>query len=150
MANLVPFNRKRRDLERLGFGDFRNMLDGFFSDMWMPERTLIHDTFKIDVKENENDYVVEAELPGVEKEEIDLKLNDGRLSISIKRDERMEEEDKERNYIHKERRFCSMSRTVYLEDAVTEGINAKLENGLLSITVPKKAREERSKRIDID
>ena len=86
----------------------------------------------------------------MEKEEIDLKLNDGRLSISIKRDERMEEEDKERNYIHKERRFCSMSRTVYLEDAVTEGINAKLENGLLSITVPKKAREERSKRIDID
>ncbi|SHI51763.1 HSP20 family protein [Dethiosulfatibacter aminovorans DSM 17477] len=148
MANLVPFNRRRRDLERFGFGDFRNMLDGFFSDSWIPERTLMHDTFKIDVKENENDYVVEAELPGVKKEEIDLKLNDGRLSISIKRDERIEEEEK--NYIHKERRFCSMSRTVYLEDAETEGINAKLEDGLLTIMIPKKDKKDRSKRIDID
>jgi HSP20 family protein len=150
MANLVPFNRRRKDLERLGFGDFHNMLDGFFSDSWMPERTLMHDTFKIDVKENKNDYMVEAELPGVEKEEIDLKLNDGRLSISIQRDERKEEEDKDRNYIHKERRFCSMSRTVYLEDAESEGINAKLENGLLSILVPKKAKEDRTKSIEID
>lgn len=148
MANLVPFNRKRRDLERFGFGDLYNMLDGFFSDSIIPERTLKHDTFKIDVKENENDYSVEAELPGVEKKEIELKLNDGRLTISIKRDERMEEENK--NYIHKERRFCSMSRTVYLEDAVTEGINAKLENGLLKIVVPKKAKEDRSKTIEID
>lgn len=150
MANLVPFGRKRRDLEKIGFGDFNNLLDEFFSDSWMPVRTFKQETFRLDVKENENDYLVEAELPGVQKDEIQLKLTDGRLSISVQRDERTEEEDKEKNYIHRERRYCSMSRAVYLEDALAEGISANLENGLLTIRVPKKEKEDRSQIIEID
>jgi HSP20 family protein len=71
---------------------------------------------------------------------------DGRLTISVTKNESTEEKDK--NYIHRERRCVSMSRTIRLEDADSSGIKAKLSNGLLRINVPK---EERSRTtIDID
>jgi HSP20 family protein len=118
MAGLVPFNRKDRGLTRTGFGDFYGMLDDFFSDdFMMPRRSLARDTFKLDVQDKEKEYLIEAELPGV------------------KREEKVDEEKK--NYIHKERRYCSMNRSVYLADADTENIKAKLDNGVLEITVPK-------------
>jgi HSP20 family protein len=55
-------------------------------------RSFARDTFKINVQQNDTEYLVEAELPGVKKEEIDLDLNDGRLTISVKREEQINEE----------------------------------------------------------
>ena len=51
MVGLIPFNRKNRSLVRTGLGDFYNMLDDFFSDSHLPGRSLLQDTFKIDIKE---------------------------------------------------------------------------------------------------
>jgi HSP20 family protein len=96
---------------------------------------LARDTFKLDVQDKEKEYLIEAELPGVKKEEITLEMHDGQLMIGIQREEKVDEEKK--NYIHKERRYCSMNRSVYLADADTENIKAKLDNGVLEITVPK-------------
>lgn len=148
MSGLVPFNRKNKDLINSDFGSFYNMLDDFFSDSWPSRRSLVGDTFKVDVQENENEYIIEAELPGVKKEEIKLDLNDGKLGISVQREENINEEKK--NYIHKERRFSSMSRTVYLENSKGEGIKASLDNGLLSIKVPKMQKKNSSINIDIE
>lgn len=145
MAGLVPFNRKSSSLMTGGFDDFYNMLDDFFSS---PRRTLAGDTFKVDVQENEKDYLIEAELPGVKKDEIEVSLNEGRLGISIKREENIEEEKK--NYIHKERRYSSMSRSVYLKDAGGEGVKAKLDNGVLTIFVPKLEKKETALKVDIE
>ena len=64
MAGLIPFNKNRSSLSRSGFGDFYNMLDDFFNDTWLPTRSLISDTFKVDVVESDEAYAVEAELPG--------------------------------------------------------------------------------------
>jgi len=61
------------------------------------------------VQQNDNEYLIEAELPGVNKDEIGVDLNDGRLNISVKREENINEEKK--NYIHRESRFASMSRS---------------------------------------
>jgi HSP20 family protein len=138
MTGLVPFNRKNTGLLNTGFEDFYNMLDDFFSDNWSPRRSLERDTFKINVQQNDKEYLVEAELPGVNKEEVDLDLNDGRLTISVKREEKINEEKK--NYIHRESRYASMSRSIYLADADSKGIKAKLDNGLLSITVPRQEK----------
>ena len=148
MSGLIPFNRKRQDFLNTGFEDFQNMLDDFFTEGWPIRRSLASDTFKIDVQDNQNEYIVEAEMPGVQKEEIDLSLDDGKLSISVKKEESKEENEK--NYIHKERRYCSMSRTIFLKDANPEGINAKLDNGVLKISVPKKNKIDLSKRIEIE
>ncbi|STO53326.1 Uncharacterised protein [Exiguobacterium aurantiacum] len=68
MAGLIPFNKKRNDLMNLGFNDFSNMLDDFFSASGLPfERSLRHDTFKVDIKDEADKYVIEAEVPGVKK-----------------------------------------------------------------------------------
>lgn len=148
MTGLVPFNRKNTGLMNTGFENFYNMLDDFFSDNWSTSRSLARDTFKINVQKNDNEYLIEAELPGVNKEEINLDLNDGRLNISVQREEKINEEKK--NYIHRESRFSSMSRSIYLEDAEAKGIKARLDNGILNITVPRQVKAAKAERIEIE
>jgi HSP20 family protein len=148
MTGLVPFNRKNTGLLNTGFEDFYNMLDDFFSDSWSSRRNLTRDTFKINVQQNEADYLIEAELPGVTKDEIDVDLNDGRLTISVKREEKVNEEKK--NYIHRESRYSSMSRSIYLADADPKGIKAKLDNGVLSVNVPRQEKTVKSDKIEIE
>ncbi len=149
MTGLIPFNRGKRELAPQTNSDsFYNMLDDFFSNDWPFRRTLSYDTFKLDVVNEEKNYVVEAELPGVEKKDINVQLNEGRLQISVSREE--SSEDTSKQYIHRERRYSSMSRSVYLEDAQAEGILAKLENGVLRIVVPKEVKANHSVVVDVE
>jgi HSP20 family protein len=148
MTGLVPFNRRNTGLHNTGFEDFYNMLDDFFSDNWSPRRSFERNTFKINVQQNETEYLIEAELPGVNKDEIDVDLNESRLIISVKREEKVNEEKK--NYIHRESRFASMSRSVYLADAGSKGIRAKLDNGVLKIIVPRQEKAVRAEKIEIE
>ncbi len=135
MTRLVPFNKRNNSLMNSGFEDFYNMVDNFFNDNWLSTRNFIQGSFKINIKENDKEYIVEAELPGVKKEEIKLELNEGKLNISVERASNVEEE--KNNYVHKESSFSSMKRSIYLADSASEDIKAKLENGILSISVPK-------------
>lgn len=148
MSSLVPFNRRTSDLLGSGFGDFQNMLDDFFADGWPFRRSLAGDTFKLDIEDKGTEYIVEAELPGVHKDEINVSLEEGRLQISVSKEESTEEKDK--NYIHRERRYSSMHRNIFLADSDAEGIKAKLENGVLAITVPKRKKPDNSVKIEID
>ena len=70
MLGLVPMNRRKNDLLMSDFNNFDNMLDDFFDDRWWKKRGIIAETFRMEGQEKENDYFVEAELPGVKKEEI--------------------------------------------------------------------------------
>ena len=150
MAGLIPFNRRDNSLARVntGFEDFYNMLDDFFSDNWMQGRSLVRDTFKIDIKETDTDYSIEAELPGVKKEEIDLGVEDDSLCISVNRTEEVNQDGK--NYIHRERRSSSMSRRVRLVNAKLGEIKAKLEDGVLTVTVPKEEKVTGVRKIEIE
>ncbi|MDY9921015.1 MAG: Hsp20/alpha crystallin family protein [Synergistota bacterium] len=149
MVGLVPFNRRSRDLAtKTGMEDFYNVLDDFFSSDWPMRRTLAYDTFKVDVQDSGNEYLIEAEMPGLSKEDIKLGLDDGKLTISVTKNESTEEKDK--NYIHRERRSVSMSRTIHLTDADASGIKAKLRDGLLKITVPKAEKASTAINIDLD
>lgn len=149
MAGLIPFNQGKSNMLRpRGFDDFAEMLDDFFSDTWTQSRSLMRDTFKVDVEDAKNQYIIEADLPGVRREEISLDMSDGRLTISVNREEKKEEEGK--NYVHKERRSCSMQRSIYLAEASTEGITAKLQDGVLDITVLKLDKKQTSRKIVIE
>lgn len=124
------------------------MLDDFFGDSWMPSRSLLRDTFKIDVRETEKEYLIEAEMPGAKKEEINLSIENEILCISVNREENVNQEHKD--YVHRERRTSSMSRSIRLANAKPDGIKARLENGVLNVTISKHERTSNSQKIDIE
>jgi len=150
MAGLIPLNRKNANLARVGtgFDDFYNMLDDFFSDGLMPSRNLLKDTFKIDIQEKETEYLIEAEVPGITKDEIDLSIEDENLCILVNRSE--DEKKDAKNYIHRERRVSSMSRRVRLAGAKLDDIKAKLEEGVLTVVIPKDIKVNTRQKIDIE
>lgn len=146
MANLIPTNRRNRSVAPTGFEDFYNMLDDFFTDPWMTGRRT-REAFKMDVQQTDKEYTIEAELPGINKEEINLEMNDGTLRISVNHEESKDDESK--SYIHRERRYSSMSRAVHLADAEADGISAKLDGGILKVSVPRQKNVDSSRRIEI-
>lgn len=148
MKGLVPFNKKNSNTLSTGFEDFYNVLDDFFSDNLFSGRSPSRDTFKMDIQQTEKEYVIQAELPGIKKDEISLNLDDERLTLSINREEKIEEN--KTNYVHRERRYGSMSRSVYLADSNPDAIKAKLEDGVLTITVQRKEKPNNSCQINIE
>ena len=99
-----------------------------------------------DIREKENEYVVEAEMPGVKKEDIELVCENGVLTISAKTNqEKTKEED---HYIQRERVTGEYYRSFALKDIDEDNINAKLEEGMLYITLPKKVIKKEDKHIE--
>ena len=114
--------------ERNFFGG-RNPLYGKHSKILM----------KTDVKETETGYELDIDLPGFKKDEISAHLEDGYLTVSAAKGVDKDEKDNEGRYIRRERYSGSMTRSFYVGNAVTEeDIKAKYEDGILSLSIPKK------------
>lgn len=104
---------------------------------------------RVDIKDNDKEYIVEADMPGIKKEEINVELNDDRLTIAVERNEEINEEKE--NYIRKERRSGSFCRSFYVENVKDDQISAKFENGVLSVVLPKKeAGISKKNKIEIE
>lgn len=93
------------------------------------------DVFRTDIRREEDHYLLEAELPGFSKEEISLDLKEGILTIRAEHKE--EQEDKTGDYIRRERRFGSYSRSFNINGIDEEKISAVYENGILKLRLPK-------------
>ena len=94
---------------------------------------------KTDVKETETGYELDIDLPGFKKDEISAHLEDGYLTVSAAKGVDKDEKDNEGRYIRRERYSGSMTRSFYVGNAVTEeDIKAKYEDGILSLSIPKK------------
>lgn len=138
MNNMFP---SKRD-----FGDMRRR---FFDDAF---EQVLGDagTFKTDIIEDENEYTVEAELPGMSKENIELDYRDNFLTISAKQVSETNEQDEERNYVRRERSSRSFSRQFLIRDIDEDNISARFDNGILEVKLPKKEPDKpESKKIDI-
>ena len=137
---MIPRRRNEFDL----FDDF------FKGDDFFPARRETS-IMKTDIKEKKDKYVIEMDLPGYEKENINLELKDGYLEVtaSVEKEENKEEE----KFVHKERFYGHCSRNFYVGDQITEeDIHAEFKNGILRIDVPKKEEQEKLpevKRIEI-
>ena len=108
---------------------------------------------KTDIKENEDSYELDIDLPGFKKDEITAELKDGYLTVSAEKGLDKDEEDKKGKYIRKERYAGALSRTFYLgEEIREEEIKAKFENGILSVSIPKEEEKkvEGPKHISIE
>ena len=94
---------------------------------------------KTDVRETDNSYELDIDLPGFKKDEIKVELDNGYLSISAAKGLDQDEENKNGKYIRRERYAGAMNRTFYVGDNLTQqDIQAKFEDGILKISVPKK------------
>ncbi|WP_455382458.1 Hsp20/alpha crystallin family protein [Salinispira pacifica] len=114
------------------FGDFDRFFGNLFDDM--PE--LSARTPAVDVRETEDGYILEAELPGMTQKDIDVKVEDNLLTISSSRKD--EKEEKKNGYIMKERRSASFRRSFVLpKDVDAQRIDAHFKNGLLSLELHK-------------
>ena len=94
---------------------------------------------KTDIREHDEGYELDVDLPGFKKDEISVELDDGYLTISAAKGLDKDEQDKKGKYIRKERYAGAMQRSFYVGDAVTqEDIKAKFEDGILKLGIPKK------------
>lgn len=121
----------------------RIFLDDLFNDFKLDEK------IRCDIYEKEGNYIVEASVPGFTKNDIDIEVDKGNLTITAEKNE--EEKEEERKYIRRERNFYGKyQRSFYLGDIDEENIKATFENGILNITVPKKQIEQTKKSIEIE
>lgn len=139
MASMIPYDRYNR-LARSAFPF--DMLDDFFTPVSTPA------DFKMDVEDAGDHYVVSAHVPGVKRDQIDVELNEGRLSISV--DKKESDEEKSKNYLQKETGEYSCTRGVFLKDAATSGLSAKLADGVLVVNVPKQDEKANVTKVSID
>ncbi|WP_246060417.1 Hsp20/alpha crystallin family protein [Peptoniphilus catoniae] len=145
-----PYGRNDLGLADKGFEDFYNMIDNFFNDEFTPQRAINSASFKVDIAEDDKGYTVEAELPGFDKEDISISLEEGKLTLVAEKKEETDKSDKSKNYIHKERKMSHMQRTMFFKNIDEDGLTARLENGVLEIKVPKKEIQSKTKNIAIE
>ena len=141
MTSMIPYTSLDRALRSWPF----DSMDDFFA----PLAKVTGDYgFKMDVEDAGDAYVVSAELPGVTKGQVDVELNEGRLSISV--DKKESDEKKGKTYLQKETSEWQASRGVYLKDAAREGLSAKLEGGVLTVNVPKQQKQSNVTKVTVE
>lgn len=147
MFGLTPYDQKRN---QAAVRKPRDLFDLFFGDDYLPTYSNGFSThFNADIRDLGKEYVIEAEMPGITKEDIKLDIRDDILTISAEKKAETNEENG--SYIRRERRFGSYSRSFRIEDIRQDGINAKFENGVLRITLPKhEPMEGPGRSIDIE
>ncbi len=151
MFGLVPFDRRRGQMQanRNQEWNLDRVFEQFFNDAVFPTYYTRSAFMKVDIGETDDAYWLEAELPGVNKEDISIDVDDGQLTISVEHEE-SKETDHEARYLRRERHCCSMKRSFSLEHIDEENITAKMENGILRLTLPKREpKQQETKKIDI-
>jgi len=143
MFEMMPFNRSHgvdlyhpfRDLEELERSLFTN--NGL-------------NAFRTDIRDTGDAYVLEADLPGMKKEDIHIDIDGDRLSISAERNAVKEEKDENGGYIRCERSYGSFSRSFDISGIRAEEISAAYEDGVLKLTLPKQSKTvPASRRLEI-
>ena len=138
MFELRPYTRRNTPATRDPFTELEREFFGmnpygFFRDTGLGE-------FRTDLKDTGDSYVLEADLPGFDKKDIEIEMNGDTLTISAERHSEHEEEDKKKNYIRCERSYGSYQRAFDISGVEADKIGAKYENGVLTLTMPKKTK----------
>ncbi|NLK72065.1 MAG: Hsp20 family protein [Clostridiales bacterium] len=134
--SLIPFSRSN---------NLDTIFSRFFDDSF--NFPIIPTDMKVDIKDSETDYLVEAEIPGVNKEQIKVDYQNNYLTISVQNQNEINEEKE--NYIRRERSSRRMSRSFYIENINNDEIKASYENGILKVSLPKSKQVSTHKTIEI-
>ena len=128
MFGMLPFERGNDNT----FDTFDRFMRNFFdnSNTTLP-------AFRTDIRDAGDKFILEAELPGFDKEDIHLDLKDGILTIAAEHKENADQKDDKGNYIRRERRYGSFSRSFDVTGIDENGITAAYKNGVLELSLPK-------------
>ena len=141
MFGLTPF---RSNYYVSAYDPFKEMEE--FERRFFGQRT---PAMKTDIRETENAYILESDLPGFSREDIHAEINNGYLTIRA--EHKSENEDKNESYLRRERSFGSFSRTFDLEGIDADAISASFKNGVLTLELPKLAQKaEEAKKLEIN
>lgn len=111
-----------------------NLFDDIFGDSFFKKEDKM---MKTDIRETDNGYIIDVDLPGYKKENIKIDVTDGYLTINAKMNQK-NTEDNNGKYVRRERFFGECSRSFYVGEAVEDlDIKAKFQNGILSLEIPK-------------
>ncbi len=140
MYGMTPFTRNPFSLF--------NALDDFDKDFFNGSLTI--NSYRTDIRDAGDKYIMESELPGFEKDDIRLDINGDYLVISAEKKNEQEDKAEDGRYIRRERTIGSYKRSFGICDVNSEEISAEYKNGILKIELPKKKeREAISKRLEI-
>lgn len=135
MFELIPIDRRiRRTPSFDPFRDFEELERSFFNGS-----TVMPAAFRTDISDNGDAFVLESELPGFRKEDIDINIENDCLTITAER--KSDTEEKEKNYVKRERVYGSYSRSFDVSAINVEEIDAEYTDGILKLTLPKKAED---------
>ena len=128
-----------------------DLFDEFFEDDFFPRQAFLNkkerNLMKTDIKEMKDKYQLDIDLPGFDKDNINISLNNGYLSIEAKVNKEENKNDEEK-FVRKERFYGECSRSFYVgEDIKEEDIHAEFKNGILKIELPKKQIENKTKEV---
>ncbi len=151
MTNLTRAQTARSPLRRWGLfdEDFDRVFEGFFRPLrWVEEATSEALAPSTDIIERDNEYVIRADLPGVKKDDIDITLEDGVLTITAQA--QSETEEKGERLIRRERHYGRYMRSLRLGTQVDASrIKAQYKDGVLELVLPK-AEEVKPKKISVE
>lgn len=136
-----------------------NLFDDFFGDMFEDSffnntaQSMLPQLMKTDVVEKDGQYLLDIELPGYEKKDVQAELKDGYLTIMANREQTIENKDEKSNFVRRERYSGSMKRSFYVgEDVKEDDVQAGFKDGILKVSVKKpevKKIEDQKKLIPI-
>ena len=152
MFGLTPYRRNQQQISYNPFREMEEMERAFFGQ---PFGSFFQSgdiaEFKTDITDQGDSFLLEADLPGFAKEDIHLDISGDTLTIHAERHSEYEDKDKKGNYVRCERSYGQYSRTFDVSMIDQEKIAAKLENGVLKLTLPKKPEEKPvSKQLKIE
>jgi HSP20 family protein len=140
MFSLTKTNNDRNRL----FTDFPLLFDDAFSKNFFEKQSRMFNVPAVNIKETDKSFELDLAVPGMDKKDFKIELKDGSITISAKHENKVEETNEKERYSRREFSYQSFSRSFVLaEDLVdTEGINAKYENGILNVFIPKKSNTQ--------
>ena len=122
-------------------GNGLDIFDEVFADPFFGEKE--NKIMKTDLKEKDGKYMLEIDVPGYDKEDIKIELNEGYLTVSAEKNEEKEDKDKHAKYLKRERFTGMCSRSYYVGESLKEeDIKASFKNGILSIEFPKEVEKK--------
>lgn len=145
MFEMMPIRKPYSLARRRDY--FDHLFDSFFQEMIPASSEAKVKPFKVDVKESEAAYTIEADLPGFNKDAIEVEYDNNYLTISARKEEGRDEVKE--NYVRRERSWGDFKRSFFIDNIKKSAIEASFADGVLKVVLPKELPGEEKKKIDV-